>query len=83
MVTVISPLLVGCIWGGITTMNPSNAATLLYKDTCRVSLNRGLAILVHHPRELVISSKPVETEKKIKGEGMPTEGHSPMQKTLL
>jgi hypothetical protein len=82
-VTVISPLLVGCIWKGITTINPSNAATLLYKDTCRVSLNRGLAILVNHPRELVISSKSVKTENKTEGEGMPTEGHSPMQQETL
>jgi len=42
----------------------------------------GLAILVNHPRELVISSKPVKTKNKTKGEGMPTEGHSPMQETL-
>jgi len=78
VVNITSPLLVGCIWRGITTINPSNAATLLYKDPCRVSLNRGLAILVNHPRELVISSKPVETENKTEGEGMPTEGRSPM-----
>jgi len=62
VVTVISPILVGCIWKGITTINPSNAAIFLYKDTCRVPLNRRLAILLNHLRELVISSKPVETE---------------------
>jgi hypothetical protein len=81
-VTIISPLLVGCIWRGITTINPSNAATLLYKDACRVSLNRGLAILLYHPRKLVISSKPMKTENKTEVEGMPTEKHSPMQETL-
>jgi hypothetical protein len=31
-------------------------------------MNRGLAILVNHPRELVISSKPVETQNKTEGE---------------
>jgi hypothetical protein len=71
VVTVISPLLVGCIWRGLTTKHPSNAATLLYTDTCRVSIDRGLAILVSHTRE-----------NKIEGKGLPTKGHSPMQKTL-
>jgi len=45
-------------------------------------MNRGLAILVNHPRELVISSKPVATENKTESEGMPTEGHSRMKETL-
>ena len=80
MVTVTSPILVGPKWRlqRLKIRNLLNAGTLLYRDTCSNTLNRG-PVLANHPRELGLPAN-LGTQHLITPEagpsGLPEQGAS-------
>ena len=54
---------------------------MLYRDTCKVSLRRGLAVLAIQARKLAFLAK-LETEQKLESKVLPTVGCLSVQEAL-